>query len=273
MRTSHTAGLLALAASANALSNSSPFVLLSTAKFAQTPDAAQLQTGTQVLSAVQNILDSCPTENYYVISQPNANAADIRGEGCKVPSVCSAISSDKVSSRYGVAEVLGEVEVAAVTGYINSGCAKQSRTPKIWNTLLPGLSSSGRDSQLADNDQLIKITLDEVLKLEDFTVIYLASPSEQTSYEAEFNEPLHEDLKRLRARVVSAPRADNNTEWEKLGLFDKYQFFTPGIFHALVISILLLSILGVGLRALGSLEVSYGAFDKENGPAAHKKQN
>lgn len=142
-------------------------------------------------------------------------------------------------------------------------------------------------------DQLIKITLDEVLKLEDFTVIYLTSPSEQTSYEAEFNEPLHEDLKRLRARVVSAPRADNNTEWEKLGLFDKYQFFTPGrcphvamnllarqneltragIFHALVISILLLSILGVGLRALGSLEVSYGALDKENGPAAHKKQN
>jgi len=34
----------------------------------------------------------------------------------------------------------------------------------------------------------------------------------------------------------------------------------------------LLSILGVGLKALASLEVSYGAFDKEMGPAAQKKQ-
>jgi len=32
------------------------------------------------------------------------------------------------------------------------------------------------------------------------------------------------------------------------------------------------SILTVGIRALGSLEVSYGAFEKEMGPASHKKQ-
>lgn len=42
---------------------------------------------------------------------------------------------------------------------------------------------------------------------------------------------------------------------------------------SLIVLIILLSILGVGLRALSSLEVSYGAFDKEMGPAAQKKQN
>ena len=41
-----------------------------------------------------------------------------------------------------------------------------------------------------------------------------------------------------------------------------------GIIGALI----LLTILGVGLRALASLEVSYGAFEKEMGPAAQKKQ-
>ncbi|KAM0335720.1 hypothetical protein ACHAQA_000770 [Verticillium albo-atrum] len=273
MRPSYSAGLLALATSANAFADSSPFVLLSTAKFAQAPEAAQLQTGSQVLSAVQTILDSCPTENYHIISQPNANAADIRGEHCKVASVCNAISNDKVNGRYSVAEVLGEVDASTVTEYIRSACSKQGQTPKIWDTPLPALSSSGRDSQLADNDHLISITLNEILEFDSYTVIYLTSPSEQTTYEADFNEPLHEDLKRLRARVAPSPRADNNTAWEKLPLFEKYQFFTPGIFHAIIIAILLLSILGVGLRALGSLEVSYGAFDKENGPAAHKKQN
>jgi hypothetical protein len=40
----------------------------------------------------------------------------------------------------------------------------------------------------------------------------------------------------------------------------------------LLVGFLLLSILSVGLNAIGSLKVSYGAFDKEMGPAAQKKQ-
>ena len=55
-------------------------------------------------------------------------------------------------------------------------------------------------------------------------------------------------------------------------LFEKYQFFNPGLFMGLLVALLLLSILGVGFSALGSLQVSYGAFDKEMGPAAQKKQ-
>jgi hypothetical protein len=40
----------------------------------------------------------------------------------------------------------------------------------------------------------------------------------------------------------------------------------------LLVTFILLSILSVGIAALGSLQVSYGAFDKEMGPAAQKKQ-
>ena len=36
--------------------------------------------------------------------------------------------------------------------------------------------------------------------------------------------------------------------------------------------ILIGSILTVGIKALASLEVSYGAFEKDMGPAAQKKQ-
>jgi hypothetical protein len=39
-----------------------------------------------------------------------------------------------------------------------------------------------------------------------------------------------------------------------------------------VVLLIILSILSVGLKALASLEVSYGAFDKDMGPAAQKKQ-
>jgi hypothetical protein len=41
---------------------------------------------------------------------------------------------------------------------------------------------------------------------------------------------------------------------------------------ALITAIILFSILGVGLRALASLEVSYGSFEKDMGPGAQKKQ-
>ena len=39
----------------------------------------------------------------------------------------------------------------------------------------------------------------------------------------------------------------------------------------LITTLLVLSIVGVGIKALSSLEVSYHAFEKDMGPAAHKK--
>lgn len=45
-----------------------------------------------------------------------------------------------------------------------------------------------------------------------------------------------------------------------------------GIFMGLIALVVLMSILGAGISALSSLEVSYAAFDKDMGPAAQKKQ-
>jgi len=55
------------------------------------------------------------------------------------------------------------------------------------------------------------------------------------------------------------------------GLFERYQYFTPGLFMGLIAVLPLFSIVFVGLRALSSLEVSYFAFSKEMGPAAQRK--
>jgi hypothetical protein len=40
----------------------------------------------------------------------------------------------------------------------------------------------------------------------------------------------------------------------------------------LIVAFILIAILSVGLRAISSISVSYGAFDKEMGPAAQRKQ-
>lgn len=65
---------------------------------------------------------------------------------------------------------------------------------------------------------------------------------------------------------------DKNTTLPEGSLFQRYQFFTTGIFIGYLALFFLLSILYVAFNALSSLEVSYGAFEKEMGPAAAKKQ-
>lgn len=64
----------------------------------------------------------------------------------------------------------------------------------------------------------------------------------------------------------------NSTISDNRPLFEKYQFFTPGLFMGLLVTLLLLSILFVALRAISSLEVSYAAFEKEMGPQKSKAQ-
>jgi hypothetical protein len=120
--------------------------------------------------------------------------------------------------------------------------------------------------------------------------VVFSDPNEFKAYEPDFGAPVRMDLRRWEeAPGVVAQRKANETD--NRPLFEKYQFFTPGksplvwcywgqglltqglgIFMAFIVLAVILSILGVGLKALASLEVSYGAFDKEMGPAAQKKQ-
>lgn len=79
------------------------------------------------------------------------------------------------------------------------------------------------------------------------------------------------ELKRRTGDVAGRRAAGGAGDISNAPLFVKYQFFTPGIFMGLVGVVIMLAILYVGLSAVSSLQVSYGAFDKEMGPAAQKK--
>jgi len=105
---------------------------------------------------------------------------------------------------------------------------------------------------------------------DSYTVILYSDPNEFETYAPDFVESVHMDLKRQAddSERLYARYLNNDTR----PLFEKYVFFTPGVFMSLTTVLILLLILGVGLKALASLEVSYGAFDKEMGPSAQKKQ-
>jgi hypothetical protein len=124
-------------------------------------------------------------------------------------------------------------------------------------------------------------TLDELIgQSKDYTVVYITTPtSEQVAkaqldeshppYEMEnpFGEYQQIELKR---DLSSHDKQANSTNVG--GLFERYQYFTPGLFMGFAAIVPLFLILLVGIRALLSLEVSYFAFSKDMGPNSQRKQ-
>lgn len=59
---------------------------------------------------------------------------------------------------------------------------------------------------------------------------------------------------------------------EEGSLFERYQFFTPGLFMGYIVLVILLGIGYVGVSALAGLKVSYGAFEKDAMNQGEKKR-
>lgn len=135
---------------------------------------------------------------------------------------------------------------------------------------------------LTPSDQFLEDSFNRYADAQDYTVIYVTSPpteaqakaqleaEQQHQYEMEnaFGDNMQMELK----RDTTAHYKRANSTSNEGGLFERYQYFTPGLFMGFAAVIPLFLILLVGVRALTSLEVSYFAFSKEMGPNAQKKQ-
>ncbi|UNI19155.1 hypothetical protein JDV02_005364 [Purpureocillium takamizusanense] len=271
MRLQTIASTIVLSGAALALSDSSPWVLLSTAKLRGASNNNQIQTNSEVLKHTKSVLAECPTDRYLVVTQPGVHAADLRrDEGCAMPHLCWAVDDSRVKSRYTVSEVVGSVAGSGIAEYIRSSCADKKKVVTVDEVALASLVGKNRAGALSSNDAVLADNIEAATTSDSYTFLFYSTPSEP-AYEPEFVNPLHMDLKR---DMEGTPivRNTNSTQRDTRPLFEKYQFFTPGIFMGLLVALVLFSILGVGLKALSSLEVSYGAFEKEMGPAAQKKQ-
>lgn len=284
MRFSTTTASL-LASTAAAFSDSSPLVLFSTSKLSiPAGETSQLQSTSRALHTTHDILASCPTSRYVLISQPNVHASDLRNPQsgvCHSANLCSAVDEKAVQGLYDVAEVIGDdISLDGLSNYIKAVCAEQGKKEGLTVEehrleALPAQKGEARAIKLAENDVEIGDILSGMQAGgDDYTVIYFSSPHSSAVYESEYVESaaIQMELKRQTGDIVE-PRAAGNASDRSAPLFVKYQFFTPGIFMGIVALIIMLSLLYVGLSAVASLEVSYGAFDKENGPAAQKKNN
>jgi len=212
------------------------------------------------------------------------------------PHLKNAVSKIDRKAAYTVSDVVGwsQADGEQLANYIVKTCGAkkvESRTlmeamaevkeiggPVVVEEAFGGLEGDKeeRKRMLGDNDAtLYSNILNDLSKAKSYTVIYTTTatkdiPAEKPIvYEAAFDEPMHLDLKR---ELLSFDKREGPKTNDTRPLFEKYNFLSPGLFMGLMVSFLLLSILAVGLNAVSSLKVSYGAFDKEMGPAAHRKQ-
>lgn len=130
---------------------------------------------------------------------------------------------------------------------------------------------------MRDADQQLAHAVSTLPK-QEYTLFYMTTPptiddaslpEEPLQYEMDDSQSaLHLELKRDNSIYKRA----NDIVLPDGPLFERYQFLTPGMFMGLITVLFLVGIAYGGISALLSLQVSYAAFDKENGPQAQKNK-
>ncbi|KAL6708682.1 hypothetical protein ACN47E_002378 [Coniothyrium glycines] len=275
------AAALALAAAPAALAfrNTSPFFLFSTADILLPSAQASMADAATLTQDLLDALKHCPTRSYVIAEQHGVSSADYL-EASSAPHLSQYMRGghDAIRSTYSTPEVLGHLDAAAIHQHIQASCASSDGKGELWiHTFKAPTSDSKHQLQIHD------ATLEETIldaKSADYTVIYITTPQTESQASARLQDQQHAvyDMEssypesvqmELRRDLSSTAKRANSTQG---GLFERYQYFTPGLFMGFAAIIPLFLILLVGIRALTSLEVSYFAFSKEMGPNAQKKQ-
>ena len=226
---------------------------------------SQLQSASSLTADVSLSLSRCPTDHYIVILQPDVLPTDFSTPS-KVPVLSSKFKDDmnwsnfRLQAAASVSDVVGHIDVNSWREILEDSCgastyivdgepatwqiwdAAKMQTPLVLGINLPslaGLTGEARDKALRNHD----LILGELLKMtSNYTVLYTTSVEpvvqqpediESKQYEMETpldlqHEAMHVELKRNLGESSLQRRA--NDTLPNGPLFERYQFFTPGMF-------------------------------------------
>ncbi|ODQ64198.1 hypothetical protein NADFUDRAFT_83763 [Nadsonia fulvescens var. elongata DSM 6958] len=139
-----------------------------------------------------------------------------------------------------------------------------------------------RRSQLRKNDEIFYHLLSS-LPTQNILLIYTSSTLNQEYGTRDIQDKEFGDenlqifesmLKHDQVMSGNIKRDNNSTKviFPTNSLFDRYQFFTPGIFMCTVVSLFLFGVLAQALVWLGSMGISYQAFEKDPELVRSKQQ-
>jgi len=285
-------GLLALVVEqAYGYLNASPFFMFSTSELLTSN--SQLRSAASLTAEISHTLSQCLSTIYVVVYQHGVKASDYSSSKT-IPGLFRYMNSKektKVRSSAYISEVVGEIDMSRWEEVLQKTCGAKiinvgenteiidmmdKRTTTVLNVHLPQPIGEHRTQTLMDNDAFFASILD-TLPSQNYTVLYTTTPGlhpesfhETTEYEMEsLFKVMHPGVKR---DLDSHPSNSNgNATYVDGPLFERYQFLSPGLFMGFTAGILLLFILYYAIAGVASLQVSYAAFDKEQGQLAQKK--
>ena len=271
-----------LVAPALAFSNSSPHVILSSVA---SLDSALSSSAQQQASSARDFDDlvnqaivGCPADTYVFVSQPGLHASDLEDDSLTpflhriVGLAKSAFVSNHVFSDTErqlpqdalshLEETCGaaQVKVDGTTGKFEQYVDTKPRILQVQMDELTEETGEARDAALKAHDNVLKAVLGR-LPSPNYVLVYMSSPGQNQVEEAEAFQFTQQHTR------------EETDEKVKDNLFQKYQFFSPGIFMAIIVSLLLVSVMLFALNWIGSLQISYGAFEKDPELVRQKKQN
>lgn len=290
-------GALALSAlpCSLAFKNTSPFFVFSTLPY-ELSDAS-VASSEDVMRETIRAIEDCRAHTYILVRQDGISTEDLR-DTRTTPRLAHYLSGQRedIKSTKVVSEVYGELDFNSdfLEQHLETRCGTEQplkidwqngeipkasgSSKRIIEVTFPEPAAASRAATFERNDSILDDIITTSVGSQDYTVIYMTSPPSreqepasekaQQTYQMEtpFDEAVHMELKRDVG--AHAKRAEE----KKGGLFERYQFFTPGIFMGFVAVVPLFLVLYVGGTALAGLEVSYFAFSKEMGPAGRTKQ-
>ncbi|KAK0882151.1 hypothetical protein LTR87_004106 [Friedmanniomyces endolithicus] len=279
--------LLLAASTANALKDAYPFLMLPTSPDdASLPQSRQIALAADIEAQTIEYIASTRRDRYFIFTQPGLQAADFK----HMPKLRQRVSKlkDGEGAYVQIPEVVGGVSVetiaASMVGKMGIGATGGMREQEM-PALSSSMSESDRAVAVAMTDDYIGALLAEMedLLIEPYLFIFAGEAPKSDNWSVEdhrdlpyeMDEPyptLHTDLKRD-TRTYHVRQANSSAEnpQRHLPLFEKYKFLSPALFMGLTVSLILFSILYVGVSAIAGLEVSYAAFSKEMGPQAQNK--
>ncbi|KAK5173487.1 uncharacterized protein LTR77_002168 [Saxophila tyrrhenica] len=253
--------LLLTVTAAQAYKDASPFFLLSSTPLpADAPlKRAQIALASDIENRLIDTLSACDKHHYYIFSQDSVAANDLKDDG--MPKLQKSLAGTEEGQFLGIPDLVadGGLKVGNVRTRLEEVCGKKGKKEVDYDAMADTVTSVlGKDGSAV--------------------LIYLTTPPHSPSHTGEpyemddaYPSAPHTELKRDFEH--HARQSDDEDMQAGLPLFEKYQFLSPPIFMGLSVTLLLLAILSVGLRAISGLEVSYFAFSKEmSGQGSQKKQ-
>ncbi|KAK9318589.1 vacuolar ATP synthase subunit S1-domain-containing protein [Lipomyces starkeyi] len=281
--------VLALAASLSAVyafEDTSPLMLLSSKKVSAVHDhlsSASITSSEHFHDLARKLVSEFQAGTYIVVSQPGLHASDFSATTAESTTPHLRKLYQQAETAYAVRNAHGAfnretlekhivdtwgAETVVIDAASDAFTIPSSEKPKLVRVDFPVLPVDyTRASALADNDAFL-YSIMSLLPSDDFAVIYTSTPISRP-FIAKRNaipyvasdapSPINSSDYSNPTVIAAAARTDGS-------IFTRYQFFTPGMFMAIIASTILVVILGVGLNAIASIKISYEAFEKEMGP-------